>query len=136
MSPKKGLTAEERQALKDHLQELNADEADGDQIVRAKIAEMAESDRTMAERVHALITANAPSLTPRLWYGMPAYAKGGKVVCFFQPALKFKARYATLGFTNSAHLDDGEIWPVTFALQELTPAAEARIVALVKQAVG
>jgi len=135
MSPKKGLSAEERAALKEHLQELNADEADGDSTVRAKIAEMAESDRTMAERLHALITTSAPGLTPRLWYGMPAYARGGKVVCFFQPALKFKARYATLGFSDSAHLDDGEIWPVTFALQELTPAAEARIVALVQQAV-
>ena len=136
MSPKKGLTAEERDAMKDRLKEQKADATDGDSAVRAKIAEMADADRAMAERLHAIITAGAPVLTPKLWYGMPAYAKDGKVVCFFQPAQKFKTRYATLGFNDPAHLDDGGMWPVAFALRELTPAEEARIVALVQQAVS
>jgi hypothetical protein len=137
MSRKKGLTEEEQAAMKDRLQELRAGEANaGAGIVLAKIAEMEEPDRTMGERVHAIITAAAPDLVPRLWYGMPAYSKDGKVLCFFQPAQKFKARYSTLGFDDSAHLDeDGGIWPVAFALKELTPATEARIAALVQQAV-
>ena len=136
MSRKRGLTDEERDAMKDRLQELKAGEADGDSTVRAKIAEMAEPDRAMAERIHALITASAPVLVPRLWYGMPAYAQDGKVVCFFQSAQKFKTRYATLGFNDKANLDEGGMWPVAFALKELTAAEEARIVALVQQAVS
>ena len=102
----------------------------------AKIAEMAEPDRVMAERVHAIVKASAPALAPRTWYGMPAYAKDGKIVCFFQPAQKFKTRYATFGFNDTAHLDDGAMWPVAFALTELTAADEARIAALVEQAVS
>ena len=136
MSPKKGLTAEERDAMKDRLKEQKADATDGDSAVRAKIAEMADADRAMAERLHAIITAGAPVLTPKLWYGMPAYAKDGKVVCFFQPAQRFKTRYATLGFNDSANLDEGTLWPVAFALKELTAAEEARISALVKKAVS
>ena len=130
--------------MKDHAQELKtaarrgsrAAKADGESDVLAKIAEMPESDRTMAERLHAIITASAPALSPRTWYGMPAYAKDGKVVCFFQPARKFKTRYATLGFNDAAALDDGAMWPVAYALTELTAADEARIGALVKKAVG
>jgi uncharacterized protein YdhG (YjbR/CyaY superfamily) len=110
--------------------------ADGESDVLAKIAEMQERDRAMAERLHALIKASAPSLSPRTWYGMPAYAKDGKVVCFFQSAQKFKTRYATLGFSDKASLDDGAMWPTAFALTELTAAVEARIAALVKQAVS
>ena len=136
MSPKKGFTDEERGAMKARAQELKASEADGESVVLAKIAEMAEPDRTMAEQVHAIIKAGAPVLVPRLWYGMPAYAKDGKVVCFFQPAQKFKTRYATLGFNDTANLDEGAMWPIAFALQELTAAEEARIVALVKKAVS
>ena len=111
-----------------------ADKEDGESAVLAKIAEMSEPDRTMGERLHAIITASAPSLSPKLWYGMPAYARDGKIVCFFQPAQKFKTRYATLGFNDSANLDEGVMWPIAFALSELTSAAEARISALVKQA--
>ena len=111
-----------------------ASTADGESDVLEKIAELAEPDRAMAERLHAIIRASAPELTPRTWYGMPAYAKDGKVVCFFQPALKFKARYATLGFNDKANLDDGAMWPTAFALTELTAADEERIAALVKQA--
>ena len=137
-----GFTAEERAAMKDHAQELKAaarrgprtDKADGEGEVLAKIAEMTEPDRAMAERLHAIITASAPALSPRTWYGMPAYAKGGKIVCFFQPAQKFKARYATLGFNDPANLDDGTMWPVAYALTELTAADEARIGALVEKA--
>ena len=136
MARKQGLTAEEREAMKARVQELKAGEADGDSTVRAKIAELAEPDRTMATRVHEIITAAAPGLVPRLWYGQPAYAKDGKVVCFFQPAAKFKTRYSTLGFNDPAHLDDGGMWPVAFALTELTPAVEERIAALVRQAVS
>jgi uncharacterized protein YdhG (YjbR/CyaY superfamily) len=110
--------------------------AAGESDLLAKIAEMAEPDRAMAERIHAIVKASAPELTPRTWYGMPAYAKGGKVVCFFQPALKFKSRYATFGFNDTAKLDDGAMWPTAFALTELTAAAEERIGALVKQAAG
>ena len=139
-----GFTNEERAAMRERAQELKAaarrgpgtKKADGESDVLAKIAEMSEPDRAMAERLHAIITAGAPVLTPKLWYGMPAYAKDGKVVCFFQPAQKFKTRYATLGFNDPAHLDDGGMWPVAFALRELTPAEEARIVALVQQAVS
>ncbi len=109
---------------------------DGEAEVLESIAAMARSDRTIAERLHAIITANAPTLSPRLWYGMPAYAKDGRVVCFFQSAQKFKTRYATFGFQHEAHLDDGHMWPVAFALTELTPAEEGRIAALVKKAVG
>jgi uncharacterized protein YdhG (YjbR/CyaY superfamily) len=131
-----GFTDEERGAMKERAQELKAGKADGENEVLAKIAEMHEPDRTMAERIHAVITASAPTLTPRLWYGMPAYAKGGKVVCFFQTAEKFKSRYATLGFNDAANLDDGAMWPTAFALTKLTAADEKRIAALIKQAVS
>jgi len=139
-----GFTAEERAAMKDHAQELKtaarrgprAAKADGESDVLAKIAEMAEPDRVMAERIHAIIKASAPDLTSRTWYGMPAYAKDGKIVCFFQPAQKFKTRYATLGFNDPANLDDGTMWPIAYALTELTAADEARIGALVKKAVS
>jgi hypothetical protein len=131
-----GFTAEERAAMKERAQELKADKADGDAAVLAKIAEMHGPDRTMAQRLHALIRASAPVLSPRTWYGMPAYAKDGKVVCFFQSAAKFKARYATVGFSDEAHLDEGLMWPTSFALKELTAADEARIGALVKKAVS
>ena len=132
----KGLTDEERSAIREHVQELKADKVDGESAVLAKIGEMPEPDRALSERLHAIITANAPDLSPRLWYGMPAYAKDGKVVCFFQPAHKFKMRYATLGFKDSANLDEGAMWPVAFALKDLTAAEEARIVKLVKKAVS
>ncbi|TDD33706.1 DUF1801 domain-containing protein [Nonomuraea terrae] len=140
-----GFTAEERAAMKDHAQEQKkaarrgsrADKAAQDQRdVLAKIAEMQESDRIMAERVHAVITAVAPALTPKLWYGMPAYALDGKIVCHFQSAAKFKSRYATLGFSDQANLDDGTMWAAGFALTEVTAEVEARIGALVKQAVS
>src|SRR3990172_2862634 len=135
----KGLTAEERAALKERLKEEKAERegkaAESD--VLAKIAEMQGSDRAMAERLHAIIKASAPSLTPKTWYGMPAYAdQDGKVVCFFQSAQKFNARYATFGFNDTANLDEGAMWPTSFALKELTAAEEARIVALVKKAVS
>lgn len=137
-----GFTAEERAAMKEHAQELKtaarrggrAAKADGERDVLAKIAEMSETDRAMAERIHAIVTGNAPGLTPKLWYGMPAYARDGKVVCFFQSAAKFKARYATLGFNDSARLDDGAIWPTAYALTTLTPADEALIGELVRKA--
>jgi len=139
-----GFTAEERAAMKDHVEELQsaarrgsrATKADGESDVLAKIAEMPGHDRALAERLHALITATAPDLSPRTWYGMPAYAKDGNVVCFFQSAQKFKSRYATLGFSDKASLDDGDLWPVYYALKELTAATEARITALIKQAVS
>jgi len=140
-----GFTAEERAAMKEHAQELKkaarrgsrADKvAEAARDVLAKIAEMRESDRIMAERVHAVIEANAPVLSPRLWYGMPAYALNGKVVCFFQSAEKFKARYATLGFSDLARLDEGAMWATGFALTEVTAEVEARIAALVKNAVS
>jgi uncharacterized protein YdhG (YjbR/CyaY superfamily) len=136
-----GFTAEERAAMRERSKELKAEaradksRADGERDLLAKIAEMPEPDRTMAERIHEIVTANAPSLSPKTWYGMPAYAKDGKVVCFFQGADKFQARYATLGFNDTANLDDGAMWPTAFALKELTPAEEARIAALVKKAV-
>jgi len=140
----KGFTDEERAAMKEHSQELKtaarrgprAAKADGETDVLAKIAEMTGPDRALAERLHALIKASAPALAPRTWYGQPAYAKDGKIVCFFQPAQKFKTRYATLGFNDTANLDDGTMWPTAFALTELTAADEARIAALVKQAVS
>jgi uncharacterized protein YdhG (YjbR/CyaY superfamily) len=137
-----GFTDEERAAMKERAQELKvaarhgAGKANGENDVLAKIAEMQEPDRTMAERLHALIKASAPTLSPRTWYGMPAYAKDGNVVCFFQNAGKFKVRYATLGFSDKANLDEGHMWPTAFALKELTAAEEARIVALVKKALG
>ena len=132
----KGFTDEERVAMKERVQELKADTANGESAVLAKIAGMREPDRAMGKRLHAIITASAPALAPKLWYGMPAYAKDGKVVCFFQSAQKFKTRYATFGFSDAANLDAGAVWPVAFALQELTAAAEAQIGALVKKAVS
>ena len=136
-----GFTAEERAAMKERAQELKAagrrsGKADGESDVLAKIAEMPEPDRAMAERLHAIVKASAPALSPRTWYGMPAYAKDGKVVCFFQSAAKFKTRYATFGFQHAATLDDGAMWPVAFALKELTAAEEAKIATLVKKAVS
>lgn len=137
-----GFTAEEREAMRERARELKATsrkgkgKGDGEADLLAKIAEMPEADRAMAERLHALIKASAPELAPRTWYGMPAYAKDGKVVCFFQSADKFKARYATFGFSDEANLDDGAMWPTSFALKELTPADEEWIVALVKKAVS
>jgi uncharacterized protein YdhG (YjbR/CyaY superfamily) len=136
----KGFTDEERAAMKERAQELeaagrlNRDKADGESAVLAKIAEMAEPDRAMARRLHAIIQASAPALSPKTWYGMPAYAKDGKVVCFFQSAQKFKTRYATFGFSDTANLDEGDLWPVAFALKALTATEEARISALVKKA--
>jgi len=140
----KGFTEEERAALKERAQELKASarrspgagKADGESEVLAKIAEMPEPDRVVAERLHAIIKASAPALSPRTWYGMPAYAKDGNVVCFFQSSQKFKTRYATLGFSDKANLDEGAMWPTTFALTELTADSEARIGALVKKAVS
>jgi uncharacterized protein YdhG (YjbR/CyaY superfamily) len=142
----KGFTDEERAAMKERAQELKAearrgprakkDKADGESDVLAKIAAMQEPDRTMATRLHAIIKASAPALSPKTWYGMPAYAKDGKVVCFFQSAQKFNTRYATFGFSDAANLDKGALWPVAFALKELTAAEEAKIGALVKKAVS
>jgi uncharacterized protein YdhG (YjbR/CyaY superfamily) len=134
----KGFTGEERAAMKERARELKAeaDKADGESAVLAKIAEMQGTDRAMAKRLHAIITASAPDLSPKTWYGMPAYAKDGKVVCFFQSAQKFKSRYATLGFSDEANLDKGSMWPTSFALKELTAAEEAKIGALVKKAVS
>ena len=138
----KGFTDEERVAMKERAQELKAgarrgpraDNADGESAVLSKIAKMPEPDRAMGKRLHAIIKASAPALSPRLWYGMPAYAKDGKVVCFFQSAQKFKTRYATFGFSDAANLDKGALWPVAFALKELTATEEAKIAALVKKA--
>jgi uncharacterized protein YdhG (YjbR/CyaY superfamily) len=140
----KGFTAEERAAMKERVQELKAEarrgskkgKADGEGDVRAKIAEMKGSDRAMAKRIHEIVKASAPDLSPRTWYGMPAYAKDGKVVCFFQSAQKFKSRYATFGFNDRAKLDEGAMWPTAFALKELNAAGEKRIAALVKRAVS
>jgi uncharacterized protein YdhG (YjbR/CyaY superfamily) len=139
-----GFTDEERAAMKERAHELRAagrrgqrsGKADGESDVLAKIAEMPEPDRAMAERLHAIIKASAPALSPRTWYGMPAYAKDGKVVCFFQSAQKFKTRYATFGFNDKANLDEGAMWPTSFALKELTAAEEKKIGALVKKAVS
>jgi uncharacterized protein YdhG (YjbR/CyaY superfamily) len=137
----KGFTDEERVAMKERIQELKTaatrgDKADGESAVLAKIAEMPEPDRAMGKRIHAIIKASAPALSPRLWYGMPAYAKDGKVVCFFQAAQKFNTRYATFGFSDKANLDEGAMWPTAFALKGLTAAEEARISALAKKAVS
>jgi len=134
----KGFTDEERAAVKERAKELKAEKekADGESDVLAKIAEMQEPDRVMAERLHAIIKASAPALSPKTWYGMPAYARDGKIVCFFQSAQKFNTRYATFGFNDTANLDEGAMWPVAFALKELTATDEARIVALVKKAVS
>jgi uncharacterized protein YdhG (YjbR/CyaY superfamily) len=142
----KGFTDSERAAMKERAQELKAearrgprakkDKADGETALLAKIAEMPKPDRAMAKRLHAIVKASAPALSPKTWYGMPAYAKEGKVVCFFQSADKFKSRYATLGFNDPANLDEGAMWPTSFALKELTAAEEARIAALVKKAVS
>jgi uncharacterized protein YdhG (YjbR/CyaY superfamily) len=136
-----GFTAEERAAMKERAQELKASSrkgarADGESDVLAKIAEMPEPDRSLAQRVHELVREHAPDLAPKTWYGMPAYARDGKIVCFFQSAAKFKARYATLGFNDEARLDDGAMWATSFALTELTAAEEKKIVALVKKAVS
>ena len=139
-----GFTDEERAAMRERAQELKAaarrgsraGRADGESDVLAKIAEMPAPDRTMAERLHAVIQASAPTLSPRLWYGMPAYAKDGRVLCFFKSAQKFKTRYATLGFSDKAALDEGAMWPTDFALKELTDAEEARIAALLKKALS
>jgi uncharacterized protein YdhG (YjbR/CyaY superfamily) len=137
-----GFSDEERAAMKERAQELkaaartNKNKVDGESDVLAKIAEMPEPDRAMATRLHAIIKASAPTLSPKTWYGMPAYARDDKVVCFFQSAQKFKTRYSTFGFSDSANLDEGALWPVTFALKELTAVEEARIVALVKKAVS
>jgi uncharacterized protein YdhG (YjbR/CyaY superfamily) len=140
----KGFTDEERAAMRERAQELKAaarrgpgaGKGDGESDVLAKIAEMPEPDRAMAERIHAIVKATAPALSPRTWYGMPAYAKDGNVICFFQSAQKFKARYATFGFSDKANLDEGAMWPSAFALKELTAAEETRIAALVKKAVS
>ena len=133
-----GLTPEERAAVRERARELKAaaGKADGERDVLAKIAEMPEADRVLAERVHAIVKASAPGLSPRTWYGMPAYARDGKVVCFFQSAHKFKTRYATFGFSDRANLDEGAMWPTSYALKKLTPADEKRIAALVKSAVS
>ena len=138
-----GFTDDERAAMKERAQELKAEarrgtragKADGESDVLAKIAEMQGSDRAMAKKIHAIVKANAPALSPKTWYGMPAYAKDGKVVCFFQSAQKFKVRYATLGFNDPANLDEGGMWPTSFALKKLTATEEAKIAALVKKAV-
>ena len=139
----KGFTDEERAAMRERAEELKAarrgpraGKADGESDVLAKIAEMPEADRALGERLHAIVKASAPALSSRTWYGMPAYAKDGKVVCYFTPASKFKTRYATLGFSDKANLDEGAMWPTSFALRELTAADEARIGALVKKAVS
>ncbi len=141
-APAQRFTDEERAAMKERARELKAaaradqDRAAGESDVLAKIAEMPQADRAIAERIHTIVKASAPELSPRTWYGMPAYTKAGKVVCFFQSAQKFKTRYATLGFSDRANLDDGDMWPTAFALKGLTPAEEAKIVALVKKAVS
>ncbi|MEV7179827.1 DUF1801 domain-containing protein [Kitasatospora sp. NPDC093679] len=139
-----GFTPEERQAMKEHAKELKASarrsprtaKADAEQDVLAKIAEMPEADRVLAEQIHRIVHTAAPDLAPKLWYGMPAYARNGKVVCFFQSAQKFKTRYATLGFSDLATLDEGAMWPTAYALTELTPEAEARIAELIAKAAG
>jgi uncharacterized protein YdhG (YjbR/CyaY superfamily) len=137
----KGFTAAEKAAMRERAKEakleerMNKNRAEGEKAIREKIDEMSEPDRSMAERVHAVVTANAPDLMPRTWYGMPAYARDGKVVCYFTPAEKFESRYATFGFNDTANLDDGAMWPTSFALKKLTAAEEKKLGALVKQAV-
>ena len=138
-TPETGFTAAEKAAMKEAVRERRArarGSGDGETDVRAKIAEMGPADRAIAERLHALIKTHAPALVPRTWYGMPAYSKDDEVVCFFQPAEKFGTRYATLGFSDESKLDEGHMWPVTFALESLGPAEESRVVALLKQALG
>ena len=137
-SPKKGFTAEERAAMRERAQELKAatSNAEAERDVAAKIAAMSEPDRTIAGRIHEIVAANAPELWPRTWYGMPAYASEGKIVCFYQAAEKFNTRYASFGFNDTAMLDDGSLWPVAFAIKELTPEVEAKIGQLVKKAVS
>ena len=138
----KGFTADEQAAMKARAQELKAEaranknRADGESDLLAKIAEMPKADRVLAERFHAIITASAPDLSPKTWYGMPAYARDGKIVCYFQPAAKFKSRYVTFGFSDEANLDEGAMWPTSFALKELTAPDEKKIAALVKKAVN
>jgi uncharacterized protein YdhG (YjbR/CyaY superfamily) len=132
----KGFTEEERGAIRDRAQEMKAGKGEGESVVLAKIAEMREPDRTMAKRLHTIIRESAPALTPRLWYGMPAYAKDEKVVCHFQAAAKFKTRYATFGFSDKANLDEGDMWPTAYALKGLTAPEESRIAALLKKAVS
>jgi uncharacterized protein YdhG (YjbR/CyaY superfamily) len=134
----KGFTDEERAAMREYVQDLKGgpSKTDGEGAVLAKIAAMPAADRAMAERLHAIIKAGAPALSPKTWYGMPAYARDGQVICFFQSAQRFKTRYATLGFSDKAKLDEGHMWPTAFALKDLTPAEEARIGALVKKAVS
>ena len=133
-----GFTAEERDAMKERAKELKAarGKAEDETAVLEKIAEMSDADRAIAERVHAIVKANAPELSPKLWYGQPAYAKAGKVVCFFQPADKFGTRYSTFGFNDSAHLDDGTMWPTAYALTKLTPTTEKQLTTLIKKAVS
>jgi uncharacterized protein YdhG (YjbR/CyaY superfamily) len=132
----KGFSVDERAAMKERLQELKSEKSDGESEVLAKIAALSQPDRALGERLHAIIKASAPTLSPRTWYGMPAYAKGDAVICFFQSGQKFKTRYATLGFSDKAKLDDGHIWPTAFAIRELNAAEEARITELVKRAAG
>lgn len=136
--PSTGFTDEERAAMKERARELKAEarKADGESALLAKVAEMQGSDRAMAERLHSIVTANAPTLSPKTWYGMPAYARDGKIVCFFQSAEKFNARYATFGFSDDARLDQGAMWPTSWALTKLTAAEEKKIVALLKKAVS
>lgn len=142
MSSKQGFTDAEKAAMKERAKEAKAEaranrkREEGEKDVLEKIGEMPEPDQSMARRIHEIVTEHAPDLWPRTWYGMPAYARDGKVVCFFQPAAKFETRYATLGFNDTAYLDEGNMWPVAYALKELTPAEEEKIVALVKKAVG
>jgi uncharacterized protein YdhG (YjbR/CyaY superfamily) len=133
-----GFTAEERDAMKERAKELKAarSKAEDETAVLEKIAEMSDADRAIAERVHAIVKANAPELSPKLWYGQPAYAKAGKVVCFFQPADTFGTRYSTFGFNDSAHLDDGTMWPTAYALTKLTPTTEKQLATLIKKAVS
>jgi uncharacterized protein YdhG (YjbR/CyaY superfamily) len=133
----KGFSDEERAAMKERILELRADKKDGEKAVQAKIEAMPEPDRSMAKRIHEIVKENAPELSPKTWYGMPAYAnKDGKVICFFTAASKFNSRYATLGFNDDANLDEGSMWPVSFGLKKLTASEEAKIAALVKKAVG
>ena len=131
----RGLTEEEKAAMREYVQELKGGKVDGEEAVLAKLAVMPEPDRTLGKRLHAIIMASAPDLTPRTWYGMPAYSKDGDVVCWYQNAAKFKARYGTLGFSDKANVDEGAMWPVAYALTKLTPAEEAKIAELVKRAV-